>query len=79
MADENLVLEHLRHIRGRVDQISEDVIELKHRLASVEPGQAKGLREYADLYSDQARQQSSIDRLVERIQRIERRLEITDD
>lgn len=79
MGDDNLVLEHLRHIRRRVDQISEDVIELKHGLTSVERGQAKGLREYADLYGDQARQQSSIDRLVERIQRIERRLEITDE
>ena len=78
MRDDNLVLEHLSPIRGRVDQISEDVIELKHRLASVERGQAKGLREYADLYSDQA-QRSSIDRLVERIRRIERRLEITDE
>ncbi|MDN5849305.1 MAG: hypothetical protein L0H63_06640 [Nitrococcus sp.] len=79
MADDNLVLEHLRPIRMRVDQMSEDITEIKHRLASVERGQAKGLREYADLYGDQARQQSSIDRLVERIQRIERRLEITDD
>ncbi|EAR21548.1 hypothetical protein [Nitrococcus mobilis] len=79
MGHDNLMLGHLRHIRGRVDQISEDVVELKHRLASVERGQAKGLREYAGLYSDQARQQSSIDRLVERIQRIERCLEITDE
>lgn len=31
---ESLVLENLRHIRARVDQIAEDVGEVKHRLSS---------------------------------------------
>jgi tetrahydromethanopterin S-methyltransferase subunit G len=79
MANDNLVLEHLKHIRGRVDHISEDVTELKHRLVAIERGQAKGLREYADLYGDQARQQASMDRINERLDRIERRLELADE
>ena len=33
---ENLVLEHLRHIRGRVDQIAEDMGDLKHRMSGLE-------------------------------------------
>ncbi|WP_206611796.1 hypothetical protein [Acidithiobacillus sulfuriphilus] len=33
---ENLVLEHLRHIRGRVDQIADDMIDLKHRMSGLE-------------------------------------------
>lgn len=79
MANDNLVLEHLKHIRGRVDHISEEVAEIKHRLVSIERGQAKGMREYADLYGDQARQQASMDRISERLERIERRLELADE
>lgn len=33
---ENLVLEHLRHIRSKVDQIADDMIDLKHRMSSLE-------------------------------------------
>lgn len=33
---ENLVLEHLRHIRRRVDQIVDDVSDLKHRMSGLE-------------------------------------------
>ena len=33
---ENLVLEHLRHIRGRVDQIADDVGDLKQRMYGLE-------------------------------------------
>lgn len=33
---ENIVLEHLRHIRSRVDQIADDMSDLKHRMSSLE-------------------------------------------
>ena len=33
---ENLVLEHVRHTRGRVDQIAEDIGDLKHRISGLE-------------------------------------------
>ena len=33
---ENLVLEHLRYIRGRVDQIADDLVDLKHRMSGLE-------------------------------------------
>jgi hypothetical protein len=35
---DNLLLEHLRHIRGRVNQIADDVTDLKLRMTSVEQG-----------------------------------------
>lgn len=38
--NDNLVLEHLRHIRGRADQIGEDVVDLKQRMITLERGQA---------------------------------------
>ena len=43
---ENLVLEHLRHIRARVDQIADDMTDFKHRMSgleqAIESGQARG-------------------------------------
>ena len=33
---ENLVLEHLRHIRGRVDLIADDMKEVKLKLSTLE-------------------------------------------
>ena len=33
---ESLVLEHLRHIRGRVDQIADDVTDLKLRMSALD-------------------------------------------
>lgn len=32
---ESLVIEHLRHIRGRVDQIASDMSDLKHRTSGL--------------------------------------------
>jgi archaellum component FlaC len=75
---DNLVLEHLRHIRGRVDQIAEDVTDMKHRMTSLEGSMSLVKREVA--YGDEAdaRQQATLDKLAERIERIERRLELSD-
>lgn len=73
---ENIVLEHLRHIRGRVDQIADDMSDLKHRMSSLESAMVSVKHEVA--YGDEtdARQQVTLDKLVDRIQRIEKRLEL---
>ncbi len=39
---ENLVLEHLRHIRARVDQIADDMTDLKLRMSGLESGMVVG-------------------------------------
>jgi len=76
MTGDNLVIEHLRHIRGRVDQIAEDVTDLKQRMTSLERAMSLVKREVA--YGDEtdARHQVSLDKLVQRIERIERRLDL---
>lgn len=74
---ENLLLEHLRHIRGRVDQIADDVTDLKHRMTSLEHGMSLIKREIHFGDEVDGRQQVSLDRIVERIERLERRLELT--
>jgi len=75
---DNLVLEHLRHIRGRVDQIAEDMGDLKHRMTALEGNMSLVKREVA--YGDEtdASQQTALDRLRERVERIERRLDLSD-
>ena len=73
---ESLVLEHLRHIRGKVDQISEDMGDLKARMSSLESSMVAVKREVNNGEDVDARQQISLDRIVRRIERIEARLEI---
>lgn len=73
---ENLVLEHLRHIRSRVDQIADDVGDLKHRMSSLENGMNLVRREVALGDETDARQQISLDKLSARLERVERRLEL---
>ena len=73
---ENLVIEHLRHIRGRVDRIAEDMSDLKLRMSSLESAMVGVKREVSAGDETNARQQVSIDRLVDRIERIERRLDL---
>ncbi len=73
MADEtnNLVLEHLRHIRARVDGLTDDMRQVILRLGSVE-------RHLGGVHISDVSQNAEIDRIKERLDRVERRLELTD-
>ena len=76
---EDLVIEHLKHIRGRVDRIAEDMTDVKLRLSSLESAMVHVKREVTSGDETDARQQVSLDRLadrIERIERIERRLDL---
>lgn len=73
---ENLVLEHLRHIRFRVDQIADDMTDLKHRMSSLESAMVTVKHEVAHGDETDARQQVTLDKLADRIQRIETRLDL---
>jgi len=61
---ENIVLEHLRHIRRAVDDAREDMREVKNRLGILE-------NQYASL-------STRLDRMDGRVERIENRLNLTD-
>ena len=76
---ENVIIEHLRHIRGRVDRIAEEMSDMKHRMSSLESAMVLVKREVLAGDETDARQQLSLDRLLDRIERIERRLELTDN
>lgn len=75
---ESLVLEHLRHIRARVDQVADDVIDLKMRMSGLESAMLLVKREAAHGDETDARQQITLDKLAARVERIERRLELND-
>jgi predicted nucleic acid-binding Zn-ribbon protein len=76
MADDtsNIVIEHLRHIRGSVDRLAEDIRELKHRVTTVEQQMSSLTATEANHYASLA---SRMDRIENRLDRIERRLELT--
>jgi hypothetical protein len=67
----NLVLEHLRHIRGVVEDTR---AEMKHFIMRM--GLAE--RNVVTLHVSDASQSEELDRLEQRLDRIERRLELTD-
>jgi outer membrane murein-binding lipoprotein Lpp len=78
MTTDNIILEHLRHIRAKVDQTSDDIADLKQRMGSLESAMVAVKYEVVHCAEVDTRQQVSIDKIIERIQRIERRLELND-
>ena len=77
---DNLIVEHLKglgsDIAGMRTEMQAEFKDVKARLNHLEGSMAGIRRDNALGAEDFARQQVSIDRLVERIQRIERRLEL---
>ena len=80
MADniETLILDHLRANRTDIGGIKEDMREIKQRLTSLEAAVVGLRRDNANLYGDVIDQQARYDRLVERVERIERRLDLAE-
>src|SRR6185437_2019853 len=72
----DLILDQLRAIRGGIDGLREDLREVKGRLTAVELGLASVRREIAALAEADAHLSARIDRFSDRLERIERRLEL---
>ncbi len=73
----NLVLEHLKRFQGGQDRIERELKEIKGRMSQLEIGVASIRGDLAHMSGDQARQTLTVDALAERIDRIERRLELS--
>ena len=73
MTDEanNIVLEHLRHIRRAVDRIELDLTDVKSRVSSLEQVQGQILALMGTM-------NQRMDRFDERLGRVERRLDLVD-
>ncbi len=77
---ESLVLEHLRALHSEIQTLRSEMHaefkDVKQRMTSVENAIVGIKHETADMRGDYVRQQISIDSLAERIQRIEKKLEL---
>lgn len=78
MPDEpiDLVLGHLKFFQGSQGRVERKLDELIGRLANLESGQASVIQHLGHLAAADAQQQVSADRANERLDRIERRLEL---
>ena len=73
---ENLMLEHLKRFQAGQDRIERELKEIKTRLSGLEIGQASIVQHIGNLASSIAGQQVAIDRMSERLDRVEHRLEL---
>ena len=73
---DNIIVEHLRAIRADIADLKENDKEILTRLARLEIGQANLLRNIAFIEETGAEHNMRYDRLKERIERIEKRLEL---
>ncbi|MCL5979504.1 MAG: hypothetical protein M1488_02220 [Gammaproteobacteria bacterium] len=78
---ENLVIEHLKAIRNELrdfrNRFDDEMDDIKTRISGLETAMVSVKREVN--YGDEvdARQQVSLDRILKRLDRLERRLELT--
>lgn len=77
---ENLVLELLRSMRNDIatfrSEVKADLHDVKYRLSRLENGIVGVKRDALSMQDDIYQQQTILDRVVERIERIEKRLDI---
>ncbi|MHB1880677.1 MAG: hypothetical protein ACYCPA_00475 [Acidithiobacillus sp.] len=75
---ENLILEHLKRFQAGQDRIERELKEIKSRITTLEATTSTIMQYLAHLSGSIAEQHVRYDSLDERIQRIERHLELTD-
>jgi septation ring formation regulator EzrA len=73
---ENLMLEHLKRFQAGQDRLERKLDDVTRRLSNLEAGQATIIQHLGHLSSADAQQQLSADGLNQRLERIERRLEL---
>jgi len=78
MADEpdNIILEHLRHIRRVVDKLETENAEVKSRRTSFEATMGHVMAQIGHLQAQIASQTRRIDQIDGRLDRIEQRLDL---
>ena len=74
---ENLMLEHLKRFQGTLERIERKIGDFTNRVANLEGGQASIIQHLGHLAAADAAQQLGNDHLGERLDRIERRLELS--
>ena len=75
---ENLLLEHLKRIQAEQSASRDRDREMMTRLAQIETSIARIGRDNAHAFADQIEDRHALDALRDRVERLERRLEIGD-
>lgn len=73
---DSLMLEHLKALRLELADVKADTTDIKSRLRSIDSSIIDLRRNDLHGFEEVARQQVSIGQIVERLQRIEKRLEL---
>ena len=73
---ENMMLEHLKKIQAEQSAARERDQEILARLSHIESGLARITRDESANYAEMIEDRHTVDKIKERIDRIERRLEI---
>ncbi len=74
---ENLILEHLKKIQAEQSAARERDREIISRMSGLEAAIASLKRDGAEMYAGQISMTARLDRVSERIERIEKRLELS--
>ena len=74
---ENLILEHLKRFQSSLDRMERRMDEVAVRLSNLESAYASIMQHLTHLAAADAAQQVVIDNISMRLDRIERRLELT--
>ena len=77
MSTDNLVIEHLRAIRTEIAAVKSDTTDTRQRVISIETSIVDMRRNVVHVFEDFAHQQLTMDKLLDRVQRIEKRLELS--
>jgi uncharacterized coiled-coil protein SlyX len=80
MTDEpiNLVLEHLKRFQAAQDRMERKLDEVVRRISNLETGQASIIQHLGNLSAADEQQQITADRANDRLDLIERRLDLRD-
>lgn len=73
---ENMMLEHLKKFQAELSAARDRDMEILSRLSHIESGLARITRDESANYAEMVNDRHAVDRLRERLERIERRLEI---
>lgn len=75
---DNLILEHLKRFQAGQERIERKLEDLTRRVSNLEGGQASIIQHLGNLAAADAQQQLGTDGLNARLDRIERRLDLTE-
>lgn len=76
MSTENLVIEHLRAMRSDIASVKADTSDMRQRVGSIDTSVVDMRRNVVHLFEEIAHYQVTMDKMLERVQRIERRLDL---